>query len=140
VAKQLTSSTQFYCEFGDGGSSIADGASRMAGGAHFSGGPMTFLVLDLPSGKAQMSGSAGASGSIAGTSAMRVTATDNSMSFSGFTPLGYLIVTTIFATRTGSGGYAAVRSTHGLREPHVVDQFSGSCVGDAQEESQQRQQ
>jgi hypothetical protein len=133
AAKSLLDSMHLYCKFADGSSGNADNDTFKPGGSFFAAGPVTFIVLDLPTGRAQMNGDAGGASSPSGTSPMRVTATENSLNFSGITPLGEVTLTTIFATKTPTGRFSAVTSRHGLREPyHISAQWFGSCAGDAQ--------
>jgi hypothetical protein len=132
AAKSLLDSMHLYCKFADGSSGVADNDTFKPGGAFFGAGPVTFTVLDLPAGRAQMTGDAGAASSPTGVSPMRVTATENSLNFSGITPLGEVTLTTIFATKTPTGRFAAVSSRHGLHGPqHIAAQWYGSCEGDA---------
>lgn len=130
VAKELSSSTHLYCKFEEGSSGLANGDTMKPGGASFGGGPVTLEVLDLAAGRAQMLGDAGGASSPTGTSAMRVTATEGTLNFSGITPLNEIVLTTVFATKSSAGRFTAVRSQHGMIPPHVSAQFYGSCEGD----------
>lgn len=133
VAKALLSSTHLYCKFADGSSGNADNDSFKPGGAFFASGPVTFEVLDLTAGRAQMTGDRGSASSPTGVSAMRVTETESTLNFSGITPLGEIVLTTVFATKSPSGRFTAVTSRHGMREPHISAQWFGSCEGDGSE-------
>jgi hypothetical protein len=130
VAKALLSSTHLYCKFADGSSGLADNDSMKPGGAMWGGGPVTLEVIDMPSGRAQMLGDVGGGSSPTGISAMRVTATEESMNFSGITPLGEAVLTTVFATKSPSGRFTAITSRHGMQAPHISAQFYGSCESD----------
>lgn len=132
AAKALLSSTHLYCKFADGSSGNASDDSFKPGGAFFAAGPVTFEVLDLSAGKAQMTGDRGSASSPTGVSAMRVTGTESTLNFSGITPLGEIVLTTVFATKSPTGKFTAVTSRHGMREPHISAQFYGSCEGDAE--------
>jgi hypothetical protein len=134
VARSLLSSTRLHCRFGDGVGGVANGDTfkLTPGNSTYAAGPGTFEVLDLSAGKAQMTGDAGAASSPTGVSAMRVTPSENALSFSGISPLGEIIVTTIYATKSPTGRFTAVQSRHGLREPHIGAQFYGSCEGDGE--------
>jgi hypothetical protein len=134
VARSLLSSTRLYCQFGDGVGGVAnsDTFKLAPGNATQAAGPTTLEVLDLSAGRAQMTGDAGAASSSTGVSPMRVTPTENALTFSGISPLGEIILTTVFATKSPTGRFTAVQSRHGLREPHIGAQFYGSCEGDGQ--------
>ncbi|TLZ17870.1 MAG: hypothetical protein E6K30_08605 [Gammaproteobacteria bacterium] len=95
--------------------------------AAWQGDEIVFESVDLEAEKAEMTGTQGATGSSAGKTDVRVTATDTGLHFSGFTPRGKLVVTSVFGAVNGSGRYLAVMSRHGTQFDHESAQFYGSC-------------
>jgi hypothetical protein len=99
----------------------------MPHGAAWQGGEIVFQGVDVASGKAEMTGTQGATGSSEGATDVQVTATDSGLHFSGFTPRGELVVTSVYGAVDNSGRYRAVMSRHGTALAHESAQFYGNC-------------
>jgi hypothetical protein len=95
--------------------------------AAFQGGEIVFQGVDVASGAAEMTGTQGATGSLQGETDVRVTATDSGLHFSGFTPRGELVLTSVYGAVDSSGRYLAVMSRHGTALAHESAQFYGNC-------------
>lgn len=93
----------------------------------YQGGPFAFQALNVDTGTATMTGSAGLTGSVDGQLDVRVTPTDMGVSFTAFTRSGDLLVVTIYADRDASGHYPTVMSRHGHQFANESAQLYGTC-------------
>jgi hypothetical protein len=71
---------------------------------------------------------AGATGTLEGSIAIRVTATNDGLHFSGFNGRGELVAVTVFGALDSAGRYRAVLSMHGSQLDHESAQFYGGCT------------
>jgi len=123
----LLNSIRVRCDFGPGGGGNWPNGNSQVHTAAWQGDEIVFESVDLEAEKAEMTGTQGATGSSAGKTDVLVTATDTGLHFSGFTPRGELVVTSVFGAVNGSGRYLAVMSRHGTQFDHESAQFYGSC-------------
>jgi hypothetical protein len=123
----LLNSIRIRCDFGPGGGGNWLKGTSQIHSASWQGGEIVFESVDLEADKAQMTGTQGATGSSEGATDVRVVATGTGLHFSGFTPRGELVVTSVFGAVDGSGRYLAVMSRHGTQFDHESAQFYGNC-------------
>lgn len=112
--------------------SAAQGAQWRGGGPlthsiSYTGGPFAYQAMNLESGTATMTGSAGLTGSVNGELDVKVTPTDMGLNFTGFTRSGDLLVVTVYADRDAAGHYRMVMSRHGRQLANESAQFYGTC-------------
>jgi hypothetical protein len=123
---ELHSAYRISCQFGPGVNAQVENTITH-NEASWQGGVVTFDVLDAPSGRATMSGTAGATGSSSGVVEVRMAGSAASVSFSAVVPNGHLITTTVYARRNEQGQFLAAMSTHAVRIGHMASQFYGAC-------------
>jgi hypothetical protein len=123
----LLSAISISCQFDPGYSGGWSGDDIRVYSAAWQGGLIVYDSVDLTAGKARMTGSEGATGSKIGEVKVRAAATSNGLYFSGFSPRGDLITTTVFAERDKLNRYMAVMSSHATEMGHNSSQFHGRC-------------
>jgi hypothetical protein len=92
----------------------------------YQGGPISYDSIDIDSGTARMTGSAGATGSREGVLDVLVTATRAGLHFSAFNSREELNVTTVFGAVDQHGRHLAVMTTHGARADGSYQTY-GAC-------------
>jgi len=89
--------------------------------------PIAFDSVDIDTGKARMTGSVGATGSLEGVLDMQVVATHAGLHFSAVNSRGELLLTTVFGALDEGGRRRAVLSIHGRQADEGSFQVYGSC-------------
>lgn len=92
----------------------------------YQGGPINYDSIDIDSGTARMTGSAGATGSREGVLDVLVTATRAGLHFSAFNSREELVVTTVFGAVDKHGRHLAVMTTHGAHADGSYQTY-GAC-------------
>ena len=118
------------CEFGSGNDGLwSTGNFQHSFVPAYQGGPIVFHSVDIDSGTARVSGSVGATGSLAGEMAVRLDANMTGLHFSWFTITtnGNFLIITIFGAVDASGRYLAVMSRHQDFFCHGGSIFYGTC-------------
>jgi len=123
----LMKSMKIWCRFDPGnGAWLREDKISMYELA-YQGGPISYESVNIESGTARMTGSAGATGSSEGVLDVLVTATHAGLHFSAFNARGELVVTTVFGAVDKNGRHMAVMTTHGLRAFDGSFQTYGAC-------------
>lgn len=124
---KLHDAYRLSCQFGPGVNARVGSGAIQTSDAAWQGGIITYDVIDAASGRATMTGTAGATGASTGMVEVRLAGTAAGLSFSSVVPRGDLISTTVFTQRNGHGEFLAVMSTHAAGTGHMASQFYGAC-------------
>lgn len=123
---KLLNSMSAWCEFDAGAGGQWPHDKVMAHGAAWQGGPLEFETINLVDQTVLMTRNPWTT-TPEGT-ALRATATNAGLHFSGFKPDGELIVVTVFGALDSDARYRAVVSLHGTNLDHESAQFYGWCT------------
>ncbi len=124
---QLLNSMTIWCRFDPGNGAHLQGSDVSMYELTYQGGPISYDSINIESGTARMTGSAGATGSLEGVLDVLVTATRAGLHFSAFNSRGELSVTTVFGAVDKQGRYSAVMTTHGSHPFNGSYQTYGAC-------------
>ncbi len=121
----LLSAKKISCRFDPGNASRVNGPNISL--YQLADRPIDYDSVDIDTGKARMTGTVGATGSLDGVLNMQVVATHAGLHFSAVNSRGELLLTTVFGALDESGRRWAVMTVHGRQADEGSFQVYGSC-------------
>ena len=128
-ATDLLDAARITCDFGPGsvaGARVGDSLSVFSG-AQYQGSLMVYDVLEPSSGKARLTGTAGAVGSPSGETNVRLMTIGSRIQFMGLLPNGTCMLTTVYDELDSMDRHVAVMSRHENALFNYGAQFLGVC-------------
>ncbi len=128
-ATDLLDAARITCDFGPGnvaGARVGDSLSVFSG-AQYQGSLMVYDVLEPSSGKARLTGTAGAVGSPTGEVNVQLLTIGSRIHFMGLLPNGTYMLTTVYGELDNMDRHVAVMSRHENTFFNYGAQFLGVC-------------
>jgi len=128
-ATGLLDAARITCDFGPGnvaGARVGDSLSVFSG-AQYQGSLMVYDVLEPSSGKARLTGTAGAVGSPTGEANVQLMTIGSRIQFMGLLPNGTYMLTTVYNELDDMDRHVAVMSRHENALFNYGAQFLGVC-------------